>query len=90
MSLSHSLGLTLFITIPENLNLGSASVCEAIYIPISKIGLFSLKRREKNMGFRKRINLRGKSVSTLKKYILSILKGCNWQEYSFLVPEMKI
>ena len=90
MSLYHSLGLTLFITIPENLNLGSASVCEAVYIPFSKIGLFSLKRREKNMGFRKKINLRGKSVWTLIKYILSILKGCNWQEYSFLVSEMKI
>ena len=66
MSSSHSLGLTLFITIPENLNLGSASVCEAIYIPFSNIGLFSLKRREKNMGFRKRINIRGKAVPTLK------------------------
>ena len=65
MSLSHSLGLTLFITIPENLNLGSASVCEAIYIPFSNIGLFSLKRREKNMGFRKKLISEGNQFELL-------------------------
>lgn len=77
MSSLHSPVFNIYITIPENLSLGSARVWVVNYISFSKTCFFLPTMCEKNMDSVKKINLRGKLVSTLKKHILSTLKGCN-------------